>query len=85
MFSYVTLERRIPQDHPLRGIRALVDAAQNTADGGAAESQFPRDAPAIPAQAAELLDLCNDGRVGSAGDNGAGARNGSADRPIRAP
>jgi transposase len=27
MFSYVTLEQRIPADHPLRGIRGMVDRA----------------------------------------------------------
>lgn len=27
MFSYVTLEQRVPQDHPLRPIRAMVDRA----------------------------------------------------------
>src|SRR5487761_1464757 len=32
MFSYVTLERRIPQDHPLRGIRVLVDRALERMD-----------------------------------------------------
>ena len=26
MFSYVTLEQRVPQDHPLREIRRLTDA-----------------------------------------------------------
>src|SRR6202790_2985949 len=25
MFSYVSLEQRVPQDHPLRGIRKLTD------------------------------------------------------------
>ncbi len=25
MFSYVSLEERVPQDHPLRAIRKLVD------------------------------------------------------------
>ena len=27
LFSYVDLEARVPADHPLRAIRALVDAA----------------------------------------------------------
>jgi len=27
MFSYVTLERRVPADHPLRAIRPLTDLA----------------------------------------------------------
>jgi transposase len=26
-FSYVTLEQRVPEDHPLRAMRKLVDAA----------------------------------------------------------
>ncbi len=26
MFSYVALEERIPAEHPLRGVRKLVDA-----------------------------------------------------------
>lgn len=33
MFSYVTLERRIPLDHPLRQIRLLVDGALQRLDG----------------------------------------------------
>jgi transposase len=32
MFSYVTLEQRIPQDHPLRPIRVLVDRALHRMD-----------------------------------------------------
>ena len=32
MFSYVTLERRVPLDHPLRGIRVLVDRALERMD-----------------------------------------------------
>ena len=32
MFSYVTLEQRIPQDHPLRQIRVLVDGALQRMD-----------------------------------------------------
>ena len=30
MFSYVSLEQRVPQDHPLRAIRKLTDAALRT-------------------------------------------------------
>src|ERR1700721_407575 len=33
MFSYVTLERRIAKDHPLRGIRELMDRALERLDG----------------------------------------------------
>jgi hypothetical protein len=32
MFSYVPLEQRIPQDHPLRQIRVLVDRALQRMD-----------------------------------------------------
>jgi len=27
MFSYISAERRVPKDHPLRAIRVMVDAA----------------------------------------------------------
>ena len=27
MFSYISAERRVPMDHPLRAIRVMVDAA----------------------------------------------------------
>jgi transposase len=33
MFSYVTMERRIASDHPLRAIRAIVDRALQQMDG----------------------------------------------------
>lgn len=33
MFSYVSLEQRVPKTHPLRGIRKLVDAALQQVDG----------------------------------------------------
>jgi transposase len=33
MFSYLTLERRIPPDHPLRGIRHLTDRALQQISG----------------------------------------------------
>lgn len=30
MFSYVSLEQRVPQDHPLRAVRKLTDAVLRT-------------------------------------------------------
>jgi transposase len=33
MFSYVTLEQRVPVDHPLREIRALTDGVLQSLDG----------------------------------------------------
>src|SRR6184192_1629303 len=30
MFSYISAEKRVPQDHPLRGIRRMTDAALQT-------------------------------------------------------
>jgi hypothetical protein len=27
MFSYVSMEKRVPQNHPLRRVRAMTDAA----------------------------------------------------------
>jgi hypothetical protein len=27
MFSYISAERRVPKDHPLRAVRAIADAA----------------------------------------------------------
>jgi transposase len=32
MFSYVSLEQRVPVDHPLRGIRKLTDAVLSSLD-----------------------------------------------------
>lgn len=33
MFSYVTMEQRIPSDHPIRGIRRMADEAMRELDG----------------------------------------------------
>jgi transposase len=33
MFSYLTLEQRVPADHPLRAIRALTDGVLQSLDG----------------------------------------------------
>ena len=30
MFSYISPEKRVPKDHPLRTIRAMIDAAAST-------------------------------------------------------
>ena len=30
MFSYVSLEQRVPQDHPLRAVRKLTDSVLQT-------------------------------------------------------
>ena len=30
MFSYITLEQRVPQDHPLRAVRKLTDTVLQT-------------------------------------------------------
>src|SRR6202521_4413698 len=48
MFSYVALEDRIPADHPLRGVRGLVDAvlAEMSKDFDGLYSQVGR--PSIP-------------------------------------
>lgn len=32
MFSYVTMEQRIPSDHPIRGIRRMADEAMRELD-----------------------------------------------------
>jgi hypothetical protein len=50
MFSYVSAEERIPQDHPLRAIRALVDDVRRDMsrefDGLSAAVGRPSDLPA---------------------------------------
>ncbi len=34
IFSYITPSQRVPQDHPLRGVRKVVDAALESARCG---------------------------------------------------
>jgi transposase len=49
MFSYVSLEQRVPADHPLRAVRKLMDAALRTLspdfDALYADSGWPSIAP----------------------------------------
>src|SRR5450759_845325 len=42
LFGYGSLEERVPQDHPLRPIRAMVDEAMKTMDGRL-EEIYPED------------------------------------------
>ena len=37
MFSYVTMEQRIAADHPIRGIRVMVDGAMRGMDAALGE------------------------------------------------
>ena len=48
MFSYRTLEERIPQAHPLRKLRLLVDALLATLDGEFASLYAKTGRPSIP-------------------------------------
>ena len=47
MFSYVTLERRIPADHPLRSIRKMADGALERMGGQFAEMYSATGRPSI--------------------------------------
>ena len=47
MFSYVTLEQRVPQDHPVRVIRALVDRALKRMDGELSKLYAAKGRPSI--------------------------------------
>ena len=48
LFSYVDLPARVPRSHPLRTIRALVDAALVRLDGDFAAIYAPIGRPSIP-------------------------------------
>ena len=47
MFSYVTLEQRVPQNHPARVIRAMVDRALKRMDGELSQLYATRGRPSI--------------------------------------
>ena len=55
IFSYVTLERRIPQGHPLRRIRFLVDRALGGWTGNSMRCTRRPVRPPMPRPARELL------------------------------
>jgi transposase len=46
-FSYVTLEQRIPSDHPIRAIRAMVDEALRHLDARFSAMYSDRGRPSI--------------------------------------
>lgn len=48
MFSYVSLEDRVPQNHPLRKLRLLVDAVLGSMDAQFAAVYSPIGRPSIP-------------------------------------
>ncbi len=48
LFSYVDLEARVPQNHPLRAIRAIVNAALATLEQEFARLYAPIGRPSIP-------------------------------------
>ena len=48
LFSYVDLEARVPQDHPLRAIRAIANAALEDLSGEFAALYAPLGRPSIP-------------------------------------
>jgi transposase len=47
VFSYVTLEQRVPQDHPVRRIRGLVDGALKRMDGELSKLYAKKGRPSI--------------------------------------
>jgi hypothetical protein len=48
LFSYVDLEKRVPEDHPLRAIRVVVNGALSDLDGAFAAMYAPLGRPSIP-------------------------------------
>ena len=48
LFSYISLEQRVPRNHPLRKMRVLVGAILANMDGRLAEVYTGRGRPSIP-------------------------------------
>jgi transposase len=48
MFSYIDLESRIPQSHPIRKVRQVVDAALSEIEGQVDEMHAAGGRPSIP-------------------------------------
>lgn len=48
MFSYISAERRVPKDHPLRRIRAMADRALKELDRRFAGMYAEMGRPSIP-------------------------------------
>ena len=57
MFSYITLEQRIPADHPARQIRALADRALAALDGDLDRLYSSTGRPSIPPEQLLLMIL----------------------------
>ena len=47
MYSYVTMEQRIPADHPIRAIRAMVDEALGQMDATFSAMYSERGRPSV--------------------------------------
>ena len=48
VFSYISLEARVPKDHPLRGVRTMVDQVLREMSGRFAKIYSPLGRPSIP-------------------------------------
>ena len=56
LFSYVSLEERVPQRHPLRRIRSIVDEALESLSPRFEELYSKRGRPSVPPE--HLLEPC---------------------------
>ena len=62
MFSYLTLERRIPADHPLRAIRRLTDRALERIEWGTGQAVLG-DGAGVDCAGAAVAGVAADGSV----------------------